>query len=335
MSAIKLSTLEKTERKHESKGCLDKHFPWLDGELCFLPTLPIFSGGKDMRDILISDWFHFGRIWQLTNLPLGPLGENKDNIWHCYGLLTSYAEDENIKKEMPAFAECCGSFAKVISRLFSDNFKNGKPIQEDDLKQYKHWFRELSTLLISETGKLTTIMLEENQVFGVDTLWKNPMKMLTEDVSKHLSKFVKENYIEAAKCLALNCHTAVGFHAMRSVEKIARTYYELTTGKTPPYVNKKGEEYYKGLGSIANDLLDAANAFQHKKEDCGDLLLIAPAIKGLCKVYRDPLSHPEIIILSENEAIDVFIETTQLVKRVVRDVGKGTYFIKAWGGDQL
>ena len=300
---------------------IDKWPPSWKGGPYFIPASLIFDGGGDMREILLSEWFHFGRIWQLTTLPVGKLSaENQDNLWQCYGLLSSFANDENNKREMPDLAECCKNFSQVIGRLYSKGFVILPPITERDLTQYRRWFKELTILLLSETGKLTTILLEDKQGYAVTALWKHPDRLLPGEIYHCLSDFVKSNLTEAAKCLVLNCYTAVGFHSMRSIEHVSRKFYELLKGKPP--IKPNGESM--GLGAIAQEMMDL-------KKQSEDVAIIGGIIKGLTTKKRDPLAHPDIVALKEGEATETFIDALQIISKVVVDAkSKGSYYVTPW-----
>lgn len=290
----------------------------------FLPASLIFNGGGDMREILLSEWFRFGRVWQLLTLPVGPLGKNRDNAFYSYMILNQYANDKNIKREMPDLAECCKNFAQVVGRLFATDALRGANVTQQNLEQYKRWFKELSTLLVSETGKLSVIMLEEIQGYSVNSLWKHPQRLFPYGVYSCLSNFVKSNIGEAAKCLVLNCNTAVGFHSMRSIEQVSRKFYELLKGKPP--LKPTGESM--GLGAIAQEFIDL-------KKKSEDVAIIGSIIKGLTTKKRDPLAHPEIVNLTKGEASETFVDALQIISKVVKDAKengkiKGGYYVTPW-----
>ncbi len=321
-----------------TKGDLDKYFPSWQGGWCSIPDLLsaslIFDGGGDMREILLAEWFYFARIWQLTTLKTGPLGENRNNVFHCYQLLRDFGDDDNNKNEMPDLAEHCKEFAEIISRLFSKDPIRGSSITESDLTQYKRWFRDLTTLLLSETGKLTVILLEEKMGYSVNTLWKHQKRLLLVDVYQHLSDFVKDNFKEAAKCFVLNCHTAVGFHSMRCVEQVARKYYMLIMGKPPKCQYTKGGERELGLGEIGQQLINQYVDLQKQKTESGELGIIGPTLRALNRIYRTPIMHPKIKTLTPNQAVNNFEQMKGVISMIVLDVIKGGPHIKSpWAGD--
>jgi hypothetical protein len=287
-----------------------------------------------MREVFGYVLFDLGSVWQIARLPIGQLSdESRLVIYHCINVLRGVANDVNNMKDMPHAIAHMKFIAEKLENLLKDKEIN---ITSDGRDIFIYDISTLRTLLFSEMGKLSIILLEEKRGYSANTLWKYPYNLLPNDIEPLLSDFVKENLKEAAKCLALDCYTAAGFHAMRSVEKVSRKYYELITGNPPPYKDRNNREHFKMLGGIAQELIDKCDSFQHKKIPCGELPIIAPMIKGLCKTYRDPLAHPEIIKLDDDVSIDVFTDTVQLISRIVRDSRNGgNHFTGAWASGAL
>src|SRR2546430_250240 len=92
---------------------------------------------------------------------------------------------------------------------------------------------------------------------------------------------------EAGRCLALDCHTAAGFHILRAVESLALIYVTKITGKPHPKKNRDWGAYIRvirnGQGKAA-----VADYLYHIKE-----------------TYRNPIMHPEVR-LSGDEAFALF-----------------------------
>jgi len=280
-------------------------------------AIPIFyDGGGDMQEVNGSSLFDLGQIYNLGLIPIGVVGECKFIITNSIELLRNFAKLP-FSYRLPDTVAFGQTIANELERWIQTD--NPELTQDARLTLIRN-LDTFRTLLFSELGKLTAILLEEKRGYGINALWKNQFDLMAKGVSRHLSIFVKSNLIESAKCLVLNCYTAVGFHTMRSIEHVSRRYYKLIKGKAPLRANGKS----MGLGSIAQEFIDL-------KRSSDDLGIIGSIIKGLCNKKRDPLAHPEIVALKEDEAIDTLIDTLQVISKVVEDAKtKGPHFKNPW-----
>lgn len=295
---------------------LDKVAPSWEGIAYGTPIF--FDGGGDMREVYGHGLFDLGTVWQIARLPEGHLSDDSRLVvQHCVNILRSVRNDKNNMRDMPHAI----SHMDFIATKLEEFLKNKDPrVSPEGRDIFIYDMSTLRTLLFSEMAKLSIILLEEKRGYSVGALWKQPFNLLPKGVVAHLTIFVKSNLIEAAKCLVLNCHTAVGFHAMRSIEHVSRKYYQLVKGKAP--LKPHGEPM--GLGSIAQEFIDL-------KKSSDDLGIIGSIIKGLCKKKRDPLAHPEIVSLKEDEAMDTFVDALQVISKVVEDAKtKGPHFVTLW-----
>lgn len=305
---------------HEFNQVDKESLPW-EGGFC-IPTPIFFDGGGDMREVNGFFLFELGYIWQLAQIIPGPVQNyHVQLIGNCYHILNSFINNNYNKKDLPDSVATAKMIVEIIDEQVKHIASEKEPVfTASQQGQIYHYIMQLRALLSSELGKLTTILLEEKRGYSVSALWKQHNSLLPKGIITHLSKFVKSNLIEAGKCLIMNCHTAVGFHSMRSVEHVSRKYYHLIKGKPPIKPNGTA----MGLGSIAQEFIDL-------KKSSDDLGIIGSIIKGLCNKKRDPLAHPEIIALKEEEAIDTFIDTIQIISKVVEDAKrKGAHFTNPW-----
>lgn len=280
-----------------------------------------------MRDVSnqSAGIFDLGQIWQLTMLPMDKLDySNIVKVKHLITILRDFGNWEINKKELPDTAAMCQSMASKYEEWIQGP---NKPVYNEQtrniiIRDIDH----LRSYLYSELGKLTILVLEEKYGYSVNTLWKHQFNLI-KGVTIHLSEFVKSNIIESSKCFVLNCYTAVGFHSMRALEHVARRYYELIIGKPPKYPDGRA----MGLGAIAQELIQTNEKLKKSHKASDDLLIIASIIKGLTKKKRDPLAHPQIVCLKENEARETFVDALQVISKVVEDAKvKGPHFVTPW-----
>ncbi len=181
--------------------------------------------------------------------------------------------------------------------------------------------------LYANLGKVYTEVLEDKGGRSVKTLWLNPLKLIDSRVIPHLSDFVNFNIAEAAKCWVVDRPTATGFHIMRSVESVLRQYKKLVIGKDVQWTDKKGTIRYDGFGTIVNDLNTEYETLKTARAPFGQLELVIGILRPLSKLYRDPLSHPELKELNEEDAKLAFEQGLSAIARMVQDcLDGGTHF---------
>ena len=272
--------------------------------------------------------FDLGQIWRLTHLTQGvEIQSCMPLIGHCVYMLGLFVQHPDTQKDLPESVYEANQLISVLKSMIERSTQ--KITSEHEL--IIHTLLRFRTLLNSELGRMFTFVVEEKRGFNSGTLWRDPLRLHSPDVVPHLSDFVKTNLNEAAKCLLLDRFTSVGFHSMRSVECVARKYYELITGNIPPYKDKSGKEIFKTFGAIAQELTDKCDSLRQQQIASGDLAVIAPMLKALCKIYRNPLSHPEINTLTEDQAVTTFNQTTEVVSTMVLDAKRGgLHFTKPW-----
>ncbi len=104
---------------------------------------------------------------------------------------------------------------------------------------------------------------------------------------------------------------------------VARYYYELMTGTSPVTITN-GERSYLTLGQIAWKLdREVLVKLPPTRSPTRHLKFVVPMLAALCEMYRNPLSHPEIVKLDEDEGIDVFNKGIDVISTMVRDVQIG------------
>jgi hypothetical protein len=110
---------------------------------------------------------------------------------------------------------------------------------------------------------------------------------LPPDTKARLSLQTIRDIRDAGKCLALDCHTASGYHILRGVERLIIKYLEKVSGKPLNPKNRNWGVYIRELRTLGADAsvigyLDHMRAF-----------------------YRNPIIHPEQT-LDANEAFSLF-----------------------------
>jgi hypothetical protein len=155
---------------------------------------------------------------------------------------------------------------------------------------------------VRHIGKLLTIfeatLASENEgsnVFSVSRKGTHDSMALMDvadenlppDTRARLSPETVRDIRDAGKCLALDCHTASGYHMLRGVERVIIKYLEKVSGKPINPKNRNWGVYIRELKRLGADA-SVTGYLWHIKE-----------------YYRNPVIHPEDT-LNASEAFSLF-----------------------------
>ncbi len=183
----------------------------------------------------------------------------------------------------------------------------------DGLLNEKHvsllgdYLKEFENALKLDLGALPIFVLEDKRGYSArQFVTGNGARMIfsSQDQTR-LPPLCLEDIDHAGKCLMHSQFTAAGFHVIRALEAVTRSYYERVKAKPPTNEKRK----FLPLGMMTNALKDVFNGLTNKQE--GALSEIIPLLERINRIYRNPIMHPEMI-LKEELAIKVF-ETAKLV----------------------
>jgi hypothetical protein len=109
---------------------------------------------------------------------------------------------------------------------------------------------------------------------------------------------------------------ASGYHALRALEGEARKYHKL--------VLKLDVESEEPLGPIINGLRKQLELEEHQKASDSPLGLIITNLTQMNKIYRQPLTHPDMVIANEDDATEIFNLVAALIIMMEKNlVGRG------------
>lgn len=187
-----------------------------------------------------------------------------------------------------------------------------------------HSVNRFQTALEQELGRAHTYIIEEKRGYSPRILVDEIKKIIPRRVLPYLSLFTVTNLQDAGAALAFDHFTSCGFLTMRAVEDAARYYYEFISGVPASGVDSNGDRWFLTFGQIAWKLThDVLPDLKTAHTPTGKLGLIVPVMSELNEIYRNPLAHPEIVKLDEDDAIDVFNKGIAVISDMVRDVMAG------------
>jgi hypothetical protein len=222
-------------------------------------------------------------------------------------------------KDLPDSVAQLATLRAYLAKLQEEIRANPKATMTLDVRMaIAHSVNRFQTVLEREIGHLHTYVLEAKRGHSPVTLLHVVETLIDNKWLPYLSEFTRYNLDDAGTALVFDRFTACGYHTMRAVEDVARRYYQIVSGREHFTVKSSGEPVYLNLGQIANELTHILA--KTNRSQASALKLIAPSLEALCEIYRNPLSHPEVVVLAESDAIDVFLKGIDLITTMIRDV---------------
>lgn len=288
---------------------------------------PVLRRGlADMREVNGFFLFELGQLPLLTLLPRDvDLRPSAEFITEIRKHLREFSETNENREDLPDAVGVAIELVRLLTVVLEKN-----PFPSITMAEYSRAGYLVLTFrdrLHANLGKLYSEILEDKGGRSVKTLWLNPLKLIDTRIIPNLSDFVVFNIMEAAKCWVVDRPTATGFHMMRCVESVLRQYKKLITGKEFQRTSKKGRVYYEGFGTLIDELDGALKDLKDANASFGQLEFAIGILRPLSKLYRDPLSHPELKELNEEDAKLAFEQGLSAIARMVADcLDGGTHF---------
>lgn len=182
----------------------------------------------------LNVWFFYKIGFNVGTLQSALLSYQKLNHWRWPHILEAARESiQALAEEKPPMLPKSSSAAKDLLGVlvqFSGYLKLDRGINEQELKVMLHEIDTFNSVYQQE--------IEDSHAFFVTPIGAYSSQKLLEEAETNLSRWAqqvisdkqKRDWQAAGMCLALDLHTASGFHAMRTVEEEARIYHETVTG---------------------------------------------------------------------------------------------------------
>lgn len=143
---------------------------------------------------------------------------------------------------------------------------------------------QFKTALLAEIGVFPSFFVTQKGSFDTAILLERGDMLFPDDLH-HKAPEAVFDITEAAKAIAFELPTAVGFHVFRAVESALRRYYtEMCSGAATPKM-RTIKVYVR----------------QMRAKKCGDEAVLA-SLEQMADLHRNPIAHPEAALTME-EAI--------------------------------
>jgi hypothetical protein len=154
--------------------------------------------------------------------------------------------------------------------------------------------QNFETAFAAEMETVDTYLVSQKGIYSTNLLIEKAEEVFTDQVRAECTAQVIDDIRQAGKCLALDLHTASGFHICRAAEGLIHRYYVAVTGSTPKRKDRNWGAYVRNLKA-------------HKKKTANskvDPTLIA-LIDQVREHHRNPIIDPEVTLMAD-EAQSLF-----------------------------
>jgi hypothetical protein len=198
---------------------------------------------------------------------------------------------------------------RFFRRHFQDEQGNWRSPPEEARSQFElsslvSSITQFRTVLIADLRTVASFRIIGAGIFDVNLLVNCAHKALPESTRSNLPVEALEELDAAGKCLAFNLPTASGFHAMRAVERVMRTYLG-------HFFSQEEIKRWTNWGRYIQALEKAAATDKSPKPSKEAIALLGQ----LKDIYRNPVIHPDRV-LSPEEADTLFHGTLAAINRI-------------------
>lgn len=163
---------------------------------------------------------------------------------------------------------------------------------------------QFRTVLIADLRTVASFRVITAGIFDVNKLVNCAHRALPETTREKLSAEALAELDASGKCLAFNLPTASGFHAMRAVERVIKSYLGL-------FFSQKEIQGWRNWGQYLKALEKATDGDQTLKPSQEAIALL----RQIKDIYRNPVIHPDRV-LSAEEADTLFHGTLAAINRI-------------------
>jgi hypothetical protein len=263
--------------------------------------------GISVKRAKVYEFYKLGSLQRIKDIDdellEGKTSLESDTTWSdvflSYMLIKQFiANEENAV--LPGAVEAAKDLEKESLTLFR-KLHNDKKVGIGDVSSLKGSLSKFENLLEYDLKRFPTFSVEKTGIFDSDDLVLHAENHLSATALIMADSQVKGDFQAAGRCLAFDLFTACGFHAVRALEAMARTYHKLLTGKD-------AQEDGTPLGGLANDLREVADGKRGAPPLPKDapMRLIVSNLDRMNNIYRKPLAHPEMTLKTRDEAKNVF-----------------------------
>jgi hypothetical protein len=273
-----------------------------------------FAGFREaqMQEVSLSEFYRLGRaLGELRRLDATqPL--TRDIFAACSDAKLGMRQ---IKQFYPEASELVGrawdGLEQVLDQCVDDSKPFPVPRSEHPIGEPVGWIAQwlrsgvniFGMMLDNGMMRLRTFYLTPHRGYDANALMKDGTCVLDPAVRDAMLPLACEDIRAAARCLLVEEWTASGFHLLRAVEVVLRTYFAILPVEAPRHRN---------WGTYIEALQDA-----------GVDARLCSRLDKLREYDRNVLMHPEIVLTAE-VSLDLFAYGCTMISDMTRDMKNRT-----------
>jgi hypothetical protein len=182
--------------------------------------------------------------------------------------------------------------AKVVSDAANDlliKHRAGQPIPDWQISSLEADVAKVENLLEYDLNQQHVYAIEKVGIFNTDDLIDHAEEHLPLAVRNAIDGKTKDDFKAAGRCLVFQLFTASGYHALRALEAEARKYHKMVLKLSTESALRKQLELEEKIRS---------------SDSPSGLIIIN--LTRMNKIYRQSLTHPDMVITEEDDAMEIF-----------------------------
>lgn len=275
-----------------------------------------WSGSDEMKHYEdLFELFQLGRVHRLRSIEAG---QKKSE--HLYSLMQAnialyrFISAPLNGQLLPGSEGAARKLFEHVDKLFKEGIDSETQNEQMSVSESNTIATNLTSfeaLLAHELSRLPAYIVEDKiGIYNVDDLVNKADEHLSPQARSTLDLQVRGDLKAAGRCLAFGLPTASGFHSMRAIEGCSRSYHKFLTGKD-------AADEGMPLGPIINDIRGVLT------EEGGDndtpLGLIISTLARINNIYRKPITHPEMVVKSVDDAKSIFDLAMVAISQIVEN----------------
>jgi hypothetical protein len=149
--------------------------------------------------------------------------------------LEGFGEDHSLAfpKTSAVMNEILEAINKLLPERNPGELVNERFVSPFEATQLRNLFIRLGSSMKDESMGNYILCVQPQRYLSPSVLMEKMDSGFSPESWKAMNEDAQDEFIEAGRCLALERHTAAGFHALRGVECTIRQYIQKLTGELP------------------------------------------------------------------------------------------------------
>ncbi|MGI8738859.1 MAG: hypothetical protein ACR2KU_04195 [Gammaproteobacteria bacterium] len=206
-----------------------------------------------------------------------------------------------LKTSLPSIEDLSGEISQVMSNRGIASWGEDIGFYKDGIKRIVDDAKALENVLSAELRRSDTYFVVKTGAYDTDTLIEHADEVFVQPVREKMSERSREDFCQAGRCLAFDCHTAAGFHALRSTESVIWDYLYALTGEELPRKMRSWGNYIKKLkgAGAESGIIELLDYIRTK--------------------FRNPIMHPDQK-LDDTQAHNLFDAAKNAISLMITDI---------------